>query len=80
MRSAGYAHGTLRVQKHGKATAGRYPLLITVNSREGLEKQIKTARYVARYNTAKGRYLLPATYPFQVTGQPKGRLKSKQAV
>ena len=65
MRSAGYAHGTLHVQKHGKATVGRYPLLITVNSREGLEKQIKTARYVARYNTAKGRYLLPATYPFQ---------------
>lgn len=31
----------------------------------GLEKQIKTVRYVARYNTAKGRYLLPATYPFQ---------------
>ena len=64
MQGAAYAHGTMRVQKHGKATAGRYPLLITVSSRAGLEKNIKTVRYVARYNAAKGRYLLPKTYPF----------------
>lgn len=64
MRGAAYAHGTMRVQKHGKAAAGRYPLLITVSSRAGLKKNIKTVRYVARYNAAKGRYLLPKAYPF----------------